>query len=162
MAHFLKPFEQVRWRFGLSVFPFPDVLGDDPDLPSDGELGEAQISTGSQDPIGRGLAFSRIVSKEVDQSWPQGNLWSHLIPLPAVILLAKGVQMLGGLCLCQVQGQPPGAQVLPQGLWLQNEPFMDQVSEPDRRFGGLEGEVAKWQNRVTRILPVCDSDGLPS
>ena len=42
--------------------------------------------------------------------------------------------------------------MLPQSLWLQNEPFMNEVSEPEGRSGCLEGEVAKWQNRVILTL----------
>jgi hypothetical protein len=29
---------------------------------------------------------------------------------------------------------------------------MDEVSEPESRSGSLEGEVAKWQNRVIPFL----------
>lgn len=127
-THFLKPAQQVLWRFGLSVFPFPDGLRDDADLPTDGELGEAQGSTGSQDPIGRGLAVGRIVAKEVDQPRPHGDLWSHLIPFPSVILLAEGVQSFSSLCLGQVQGQPSGEQVLSQGFRLHSEPHLHEFS----------------------------------
>lgn len=41
--------------------------------------------------------------------------------------------------------------MLPKRFWLQNEAFMKEIPEPESCPGGLEREVAKWQNRV--ILP---------
>jgi hypothetical protein len=67
-------------------------------------------------------------------------------------MLPEGVQTLRRLRLGEIQDQPAGAKVLPQSFWLQNEPFMDEVSEPESRSGSLEGEVAKWQNRVIPIF----------
>lgn len=43
--------------------------------------------------------------------------------------------------------------MLPKRFWLQNEAFMKEIPEPESCPGGLEREVAKWQNRVIRILP---------
>jgi hypothetical protein len=43
--------------------------------------------------------------------------------------------------------------MLPKGFWLQNEAFMDEIPESQGSPGGLESEVAKWQNRVILTLP---------
>ena len=42
--------------------------------------------------------------------------------------------------------------MLPEGFRLQNEPFMDEISKSQGSPGGLECEVAKWQNRVIPFL----------
>lgn len=42
--------------------------------------------------------------------------------------------------------------MLPKGFRLQNEPFMDEITEPQGCSGCLEREVAKWQNRMIPIL----------
>lgn len=43
--------------------------------------------------------------------------------------------------------------MLPQGYRPDFEPLLNELAQPDRRSGGLEGEVAKWQNRMIPILP---------
>jgi hypothetical protein len=38
--------------------------------------------------------------------------------------------------------------MLTKGFWSQAEAFSGETSEPEGCFGSLNGEVAKWQNRV--------------
>lgn len=67
-------------------------------------------------------------------------------------MLPQGAQTSSHLLLSQFQEQSPGQKMLPKRFWLQNEAFMKEIPEPESCPGGLEREVAKWQNRVTRIL----------
>lgn len=43
-------------------------------------------------------------------------------------------------------------EVLPKGFGLQNEALMDEIPESQGSPGGLEREVAKWQNRMIPTL----------
>jgi len=67
-------------------------------------------------------------------------------------MFTQSVQLFSSLSLGQFQDQPARPQVLPQRYWPDFEPFLNEFSQPDRRSGGLEGEVAKWQNRMTRFF----------
>jgi len=151
--------EQARRRLGCSMLPFPHLLGNDSNLPAKGKLAQPKQPAGFQNPIRRCLDIPRIHSEKANQSRPKGGCRGHLVTLPTLIMLPEGVQTLRRLRLGEIQDQPAGAKVLPQSFWLQNEPFMDEVSEPESRSGSLEREVAKWQNRV--ILTSPESDRLP-
>jgi hypothetical protein len=67
-------------------------------------------------------------------------------------MLPQGAQMSSHFLLSQFQKEPSRQEMLPKGFWLQNEAFMDEIPESQGSPGGLEREVAKWQDRVTPTL----------
>ncbi len=63
-------------------------------------------------------------------------------------MFPQGAQSSSRLLLGQFQEEPSRQEVLPKGYRIQNESFMDESPESQGSPGGLESEVAKWQNRV--------------
>lgn len=134
------------------MLPFADIFGDDLNPPTKGKLAQPHDPSSHQDLVSRGLDSHRIRAEETDEARPKGGRRSHLVTFPTFIVFAQSVQTFSGLNLSQFQDQPSRPQVLPQGYRPDFEPLLNELSQPDRRSGGLEGEVAKWQNRVTPIL----------
>lgn len=135
------------------MFPLPHLLSNNTNLPAKGKLAQPQHPPGFQNPICGCLDSARIKPEKANQPRPKRSRRSNLVPLPSLIVLAKRVQTPRYLKLGQLQDQPAGAKVLPEGFRPQNEPFMNEVSEPESCSGCLESEVAKWQSRGIPILP---------
>lgn len=137
------------------MFPLPHLLSNNTNLPAKGKLAQPQHPPGFQNPICGCLDSARIKPEKANQPRPKRSRRSNLVPLPSLIVLAKRVQTPRYLKLGQLQDQPAGAKVLPEGFRPQNEPFMNEVSEPESCSGCLESEVAKWQSRGIRFLNEC-------
>lgn len=145
--------QHILRRLGHSMLPFSDIFRDGLHPPSKPELTQPKQSSRHQHPIRRSWRGEGIVANEVDQSGPKRSSRLDFISLPSLIMLPQGAQTSSHLLLSQFQKQSPGQKMLPKRFWLQNEAFMKEIPEPESCPGGLEREVAKWQNRVIRILP---------
>lgn len=132
------------------MLPFADIFGDDLNPPTKGKLAQPHDSSSHHDLVSRGLNGPWIRAEEPDEARPKGGCRSHLVTFPALIMFTQSVQTFSGLSLGQFQDQPARTQVLTQGYRSDFEPFLHEFSQPDRRSGGPEGEVAKWQSRMTR------------
>lgn len=130
------------------MFPFTDIFRDCLHPSSKTELTQAKQSAGHQNQTRRSWRGEGIVAKEIDKSGPERGSRLDLIPLPSLIMLPQGAQTSSHLLLGQFQQEPPGQEVLPKGFGLQNEALMNEIPESQGSPGGLEREVAKWQNRV--------------
>lgn len=154
--HLLHFCEHGRGGVRHAVLPFADIFGDDLNPPTKGKLAQPHDPSSHHDLVSRGLNGPWIRAKEPDEARPKGGCRSHLVTFPAFIMFTQSVQSFSGLRLGQFQDQPARSEVLPQGYRPDFEPLLNELSQPDRRSGGLESEVAKWQNRMTPILSFCD------
>ena len=142
---------------GLAVFPLSDEFCDDLDFATKRILTQAVHAPRFENPLGGGIDGQGVCAKKAHQPRPKTDNGSDLIAFPALVLLANGAQLLGGLGLGEVQEQTFGVKMLPETFGIEIEAFTYEISEPQRRFARPNRKKAKWQNRT---ILFCLSRGL--